>query len=64
MPAFLLGSFDATVPLVAREHFDFNSLTAGLLFLPLGGADFLLGPVFAWCVDQYGTKAFSVIGFT
>ncbi|KAF2829474.1 MFS general substrate transporter [Ophiobolus disseminans] len=63
MQAFLLGSFDATVPLVASEQFGFNSLKAGLLFLPLGGADFLFGPVFGWCVDRYGTKLFSVIGF-
>jgi MFS family permease len=63
MQAFLLGSFDATVPLVASEQFGFNSLKAGLLFLPLGGADFLLGPVFGWCVDRYGTKLFSALGF-
>lgn len=63
MQAFLLGSFDATVPLVASEQFDFGSLKAGLLFLPLGGADFLLGPVFGWCVDRYGTKIFSSLGF-
>jgi MFS family permease len=63
MQAFLLGSFDATVPLVASEQFGFNSLEAGLLFLPLGGADFLLGPVFGWCVDRYGTRLLSVLGF-
>lgn len=63
MQAFLLGSFDATVPLVASEQFGFNSLKAGLLFLPLGGADMLLGPVFGWCVDRYGTRLFSVLGF-
>ncbi|KAJ5065259.1 major facilitator superfamily domain-containing protein [Bipolaris maydis] len=49
MQALLLGSFDATIPLVASEQFGFNSLKAGLLFLPLGGADFLFGPVFGWC---------------
>ena len=32
--AILLGSFDATVPLVAREYFGFDSLKAGILFLP------------------------------
>jgi MFS family permease len=64
MQALLLGSFDATVPLVASEQFGFDSLKAGLLFLPLGGADFLLGPVFGWCVDRYGTKPASVLGFT
>ncbi|KAF1839417.1 MFS general substrate transporter [Decorospora gaudefroyi] len=64
MQALLLGSFDATVPLVASKQFGFDSLKAGLLFLPLGGADFLLGPVFGWCVDRYGTKPASVLGFT
>jgi MFS family permease len=64
MQAILLGSFDATIPLVASEQFGFDSLKAGLLFLPLAGADFLLGPVFGWCVDRYGTKPASVLGFT
>ncbi|CAO2654825.1 Nn.00g115580.m01.CDS01 [Neocucurbitaria sp. VM-36] len=64
MQALLLGAFDATVPLVASEQFGFDSLKAGLLFLPLGGADFFLGPVFGWCVDRYGTKPFSILGFT
>jgi MFS family permease len=64
MQALLLGSFDATIPLVASEQFGFNSLKAGLLFLPLGGADFLLGPVFGWCVDRYGTKPAAFLGLT
>jgi MFS family permease len=64
MQAILLGSFDATIPLVASEQFGFDSLKAGLLFLPLAGADFLLGPVFGWYVDRYGTKPASVLGFT
>lgn len=63
MQAALLGSFDATVPLVAESSFGFDSLKAGLLFLPLGGADFFLGPAFGWAVDRYGTRLFSVVGF-
>lgn len=63
MQAALLGSFDATVPLVAESSFGFDSLKAGLLFLPLGGSDFFLGPVFGWAVDRYGTRIFSVLGF-
>jgi MFS family permease len=62
--ALLLGAFDATVPLVANERYGFDSLKAGLLFFPLGGADFLFGPVFGWCVDRWGTKPVSVLGFT
>jgi MFS family permease len=64
MQALIFGAFDATIPLVASEQFGFDSLKAGLLFLPLGGADFLFGPVFGWCVDRYGTKILSVVGFT
>ncbi|KAF2631015.1 MFS general substrate transporter, partial [Macroventuria anomochaeta] len=63
MQATLLGSFDATIPLVAKSSFGFDSLKAGLLFLPLGGADFFLGPAFGWAVDRYGARLFSVIGF-
>jgi hypothetical protein len=62
--AVLLGSFDATVPLVAREYFDFDSLKAGILFLPLGAFDLLLGPVFGWAVDRYGTKIVAVGSYT
>lgn len=62
--AFLLGAFDATIPLVASTRYDFNSLQAGLLFFPLGITDFLFGPIFGWCVDRWGTKPVSVIGFT
>lgn len=62
--AFLLGGFDATVPIVAAQRYNFNSLRAGLLFLPLGGADFFFGPLFGWCVDRWGTKPLSVFGFS
>jgi len=62
--ALLLGSFDATVPLVAREYFGFDSLKAGVLFLPLGAFDLLLGPVFGWAVDRYGTKVVAVGSYT
>ena len=62
--ALLLGAFDATIPLVANQRYNFDSLRAGLLFLPLGGADFILGPVFGWCVDRWGTRPFSILGFT
>jgi len=62
--AICLGSFDATVPLVAREYFGFDSLKAGALFLPLGAFDLLLGPVFGWAVDRYGTKIVAVGSYT
>jgi MFS family permease len=61
--AFLLGSFDTAVPPIASDQFGFNSLKAGLLFFPLGSAAFLFRPIFVYCVDRYGTKLFSVLGF-
>ncbi|OCL07029.1 MFS general substrate transporter, partial [Glonium stellatum] len=61
--AMLLGAFDATVPLVANTRYNFDSLSAGLLFLPLGASDLLLGPLFGWAVDRYGTKPLAVLGY-
>lgn len=61
--ALLLGSFDATIPTVANELFGFDSLKSGLLFLPLGVFDLILGPVFGWCVDHYGTKPVAVLAY-
>lgn len=58
--AMLLANFDATIPTVASELFNFNSLKAGILFLPLGASDLILGPVFGWCIDKYGTKPVAV----
>ncbi|KAI7783286.1 membrane transporter [Diaporthe eres] len=61
--ALLLGSFDATVPTTAKELFGFNSLKGGLLFLPLGAFDLVIGPLAGWFVDRYGTKPCAVIGY-
>ncbi|KAI5363223.1 putative major facilitator superfamily, MFS transporter superfamily [Septoria linicola] len=61
--AILLGSFDSTIPTVAKQLFDFSSLRSGLLFIPLGVFDFILGPVFGWCVDRYGTKPVAVLSY-
>ncbi|TKX24290.1 MFS transporter-like protein 54 [Elsinoe australis] len=61
--ALLLGNFDATVPTVGQELFGFDSLKAGLLFLPLGAFDLVVGPLAGWFVDKYGTKPGAVIGY-
>ncbi|KAH9845381.1 putative MFS-type transporter [Teratosphaeria destructans] len=58
--AALLGNFDATIPTVAQDYYNFDSLKAGTLFLPLGAFDFVLGPLFGWCVDRFGTKSVAV----
>lgn len=58
--ALLLGAFDATIPSFASETYSFTALRAGLLFLPLGIFDFILGPFFGWAVDRYSTKPVAV----
>lgn len=62
--ALLLGAFDATVPTTAQELFGLDSLKAGLLFLPLGIFDLVVGPLAGWFVDRYGTKPGAVLGYT
>ena len=62
--ALTFGSFDATVTTVSRELFGFDSLKAGLLFLPLGVMDLVLSPLAGWSVDRYGTKPSSVISYS
>ncbi|CAN8099490.1 unnamed protein product [Discula destructiva] len=62
--ALLLGAFDATVPTTAQELFGLDSLKAGLLFLPLGAFDLVVGPLAGWFVDRYGTKPGAVLGYT
>lgn len=61
--ALLLGNFDATVPTTGQELFGFDSLKAGLLFLPLGAFDLVIGPLAGWFVDRYGTKPGAVVGY-
>ncbi|KAK5165253.1 uncharacterized protein LTR77_009351 [Saxophila tyrrhenica] len=61
--AMLLGSCDATVTTHSRELFGFDSLKAGLMFLPLGLVDLIGSPLAGWIVDRSGTKWVSVITF-
>jgi hypothetical protein len=61
--ALLLAGFDATVPLIGSEWYGFSSLKAGLLFLPLGIADLIIGTLAGWAIDIVGTKPVSVLGF-
>jgi Na+/melibiose symporter-like transporter len=61
--AALLAVYDATIPTEAQSLFQFTSLKAGLLFIPLDVPYLLLGPVAGWAVDRYGTKPAAVIGF-
>lgn len=61
--ATLLATFDATIPTEAQELFNFDSLSAGLLFIALVLPYLVLGPVAGWAVDRYGPKPAAVIGF-
>jgi len=59
----ILGSADATVTTVSRELFGFDSMKAGLLFLPIGLVDLFVGPIAGWIIDRRGTKLVSVVAF-
>lgn len=61
--AVLLAAFDSTVPIVAKDYFGFDSLRAGLLFLPLGIFDLIVGPIAGFFTDRYGTKFTSTLGY-
>ena len=61
--ATLLGTFDATVATESQDLFGFDSLTAGLLFIPLGIFDLFLGPIGGWAVDRYGTKPVATLSY-
>lgn len=61
--ASTLTSFDATIPTVAVEYFDVDSLQAGLLFVATVVPCIILGPLAGWMVDRYGTKPIAVFGY-
>jgi MFS family permease len=62
--ALFLSSFDATIPTHASSLYGFDSLKSGLLFLPLGILDLIMGPLAGWATDKYGTKLLAVAGYT
>lgn len=62
--ALFLSSFDATIPTHASSLYGFDSLKSGLLFLPLGILDLVMGPLAGWATDKYGTKPLAVAGYT
>ncbi|TVY46939.1 putative MFS-type transporter [Lachnellula occidentalis] len=60
--SIFLSSFDTTLPLYVKETFHWNSNGAGLIFLSLV-IPALLGPVFGFFSDKYGTRAPTTIGY-
>ncbi|KAI0197709.1 MFS general substrate transporter [Astrocystis sublimbata] len=62
--AVFISVFDATIPLHARQIFGFNSLSAGLLFLPIACTRVVAGPFGGWMVDKTSPRTVAVIGYT
>lgn len=62
--AVLFGVFEATIPTEAQDLFGFDSLKAGVMFVPLVLPYLLLGPLAGKAVDKYGVKPACVIGFS
>jgi len=60
--ASLLTAFDSILPLFVRDTFGWNSLGAGLIFLPLVVVSFA-GPVIGNMSDKYGPRWFATAGF-
>ena len=60
--AAVTTSFDSTLPLFTQSLFNWTSLGAGLIFLPLVVPSFL-GPVIGAASDRYGPKWLSTGGF-
>jgi len=63
MQALLLAAFDSTIPTFARDAYGFDSLKDGLLFIPLGVADLVVGPLAGWATDRLGVKPVTTFGF-
>ena len=58
----LLTSLDSTLPIFVQQLFQWTSLGAGLIFLPLVLPSFL-SPVVGWLSDRYGPRWLTAGGF-
>ncbi|TEA22427.1 putative MFS-type transporter [Colletotrichum sidae] len=55
-------SFDSTLPLLVSDMFGWDSIGAGLIFLPLVSPS-LLGPLVGAACDRWGARRLSSLGF-
>ncbi|KAF2721364.1 MFS general substrate transporter [Polychaeton citri CBS 116435] len=62
MQATLLTSFDSLLPLFVKQTFKWDSIGAGLIFLPIVGTSFL-SPFFGHLSDKYGPRWLATAGF-
>ncbi|KAJ8607437.1 hypothetical protein MRB53_040287 [Persea americana] len=62
MQASLLTAFDSILPLFVRQTFAWNSIGAGLVFLPMVVASFI-GPFVGAGSDKFGARWFVTAGF-
>ena len=60
--ASLLTAFDSILPLYVKNTFGWNSIGAGVIFLPLVIASFI-GPVIGWLSDKHGPRWYATAGF-
>jgi MFS family permease len=60
--ASLLTAFDSMLPLFVRDTFHWNSIGAGLIFLPIVIVSFL-GPPIGYASDRVGPRWFATAGF-
>lgn len=58
----LLTAFDTILPLYVRDTFHWDSVGAGLIFLPIVAAT-LIGPVFGYLTDKHGPRWYATAGF-
>ena len=60
--AILLTAFDSILPLFVRDTFHWDSLGAGLIFLPIVVVSFI-GPVVGYLSDKHGPRWYAIAGY-
>lgn len=58
-----LTGFDTILPLYVRDTFNWTSIGAGLIFLPIVVVS-LIGPVFGRLSDKHGPRWYATVGYT